>query len=169
MSPLDLSSCGSGLRCIGVVLRILSAAACMFGLPRNWMTGWGTPPLHGCLPETYAAALSGAFQIDRLGHNKAMRALMAREARRQAHRLYLISHPQAVHAAQERFRRMRVGRVQALLQPVTVGLEIFTHALLVKRPFCRACVDPSSTKFEEIRLVPSVCSLYSPSLSLFRT
>ena len=46
---------------------------------KAWMASWGDLPVGGNPPTTYAAALSGAFQIDRRGRCVGMRALHLRE------------------------------------------------------------------------------------------
>ena len=45
---------------------------------------------------------------------------------------------------------MRLGNV-VLDTPFLVGDTVFTHAILVKSPFCVACVDHSSLKNTEVR------------------
>jgi len=63
---------------------------------------------------------------------------------------YAQRHPDVRAAEVVRFRQMRLKDV-VLDTPVLVGDTVFTHTILVKSPFCVACVDSSSLKNAEVR------------------
>jgi len=116
-------------------------------MDRLWNPDWGDYTIPGAPPTSYAAALSGGFHVDSLGHSVFERALRARAAHRAAQSKYSLENPDVRAGAELRFSRLQAR----LLGSTTVDMHVYTHALLVKRPFAVVCVDNISFKSCEIR------------------
>ena len=119
-------------------------------MDRLWNPDWGDHTIPGA-PPTYAAALSGGFQVDRLGHTVFERVLRGRAAHRAVQSKYSLETPDVRAGAQLRFSRLQEDKLIRLLCSTTVDMHVYTHALLVKRPFAVVCVDNISFKSCEIR------------------